>query len=639
MSDSTGDDGDYVQVEGIGGIHSAAVELSPGLTVLAGANATNRTSLIHALNAVLGGSRGVPNVEASEGRVEMRLGGTEYHRTVREAGDGGAVYSGEPATDEPGIVDTYVTLDARNPIRQSVMQGDVDGANLRDLLMLPVDDAEIRREIRGVREKRDEVEQELNRIDRLKERLPDLEARKQELGAELADVETELSETRDEIEEAQVDVDAAAEARELFTELEAAEQEYDRLNERLSDASETLQTAREERDELEDRVDELEAEVDENAMDADRLDDLREERNRLDGVVELVQQARHAVREISGSDRIPDELAETGGDTVGALSGGEVSCWACGSAVSEEAFDEQAEALDSLVAEYRGRLRDVESDMEEMHERERDMERMRESLEGARTRLRERERTVETYEDRVERLEKELTEQTERVENLREQVEETESLRDHRIVDLHEEARDLSREQGSLERELNDVESELEDIEQAVDKEKHLREQSEELSDRIKSLNARVKSLEEDVVERLQAHLDALVELLEYEAVERIRVDHKTSDESANEVSLSVVRSGEGGAIEDSHGLTALSESERSLVGLAVAVAAYQTHDVAKEVPMILLDSIEEFDGGRIQRLIEYITNEVPRVIVALLPEDAAKVTTEYGGVQAEEIA
>lgn len=106
--------------------------------------------------------------------------------------------------------------------------------------------------------------------------------------------------------------------------------------------------------------------------------------------------------------------------------------------------------------------------------------------------------------------------------------------------------------------------------------------------------------------------------------MERVRVDLKRFGESENKVRLSVVQFGETGAVEDSYGLTSLWESERSLVGLVVAMAAYQTHDVAEEVPIILLDSINDFDAERIQRLIEYIVDEVPRVIVALLPEDAA---------------
>lgn len=638
MADNTGADGDSVQVAGIGGINTAELDIPP-VTVLAGVSATNRTSVLHALNAVLGGSRGVPNVDADKGRVELHLAGETYHRVLRAAGDGGVAYRGDPVVDDPDIVDTYVTLDAWNPIRQAVATGDVDGATLRDLLMLPVDDGEIRDGIRGVREERDEVEQELARIEEVKEQLPALETRKEALEADLAAVEADLADKWAEIDEAQVDVDAAEQAQELFSELEAAEQEYDRLNERLSEASETLCTAREEREALEARVEELEAELDESGVETARVADLREQRNQLDGVVELLQQARRAVREISGSDRVPDELTATDGDVLAELSGGEVACWACGSIVSEEAFDEQAEELDSLTAEYRERLREVESKLDAVRERERGEERLQETLAEVRSRLRERERRVKTYADRVERLEQDLEEQHARVEQLQEQVAETDSLRDHRIVDLHEEARALSREQGRLERDLEAVETDLEESEQAVAKEGDLQAEYEALSDRIESLNARVTSLEEDVVERLQAHLDALIDVLGYETVERVRVDLKRFDESANEVRLSVVRSSEDGAVKDAYGLTSLSESERSMVGLAVAMAAYQTHDVASEVPMLLLDSIEEFDADRIQRLIDYIADEIPRVVVALLPEDAEILTADHHEMRIEQMA
>lgn len=43
-----------IDVENIGGIDSTAVEFTPGVTVLAGRNATNRTSLLRALMTALG---------------------------------------------------------------------------------------------------------------------------------------------------------------------------------------------------------------------------------------------------------------------------------------------------------------------------------------------------------------------------------------------------------------------------------------------------------------------------------------------------------------------------------------------------------------------------------------------------------
>lgn len=48
-----------VEVENIGGIDATSVEFTPGVTILAGRNATNRTSFLQSLMAALGSNRGL----------------------------------------------------------------------------------------------------------------------------------------------------------------------------------------------------------------------------------------------------------------------------------------------------------------------------------------------------------------------------------------------------------------------------------------------------------------------------------------------------------------------------------------------------------------------------------------------------
>jgi uncharacterized protein YhaN len=81
-----------------------------------------------------------------------------------------------------------------------------------------------------------------------------------------------------------------------------------------------------------------------------------------------------------------------------------------------------------------------------------------------------------------------------------------------------------------------------------------------------------------------------------------------------------------------------LSESEREVTGLIVALAGYVAHDVYETVPMILLDSVEAIDASRIARLVKYIAETVPYLIVALLPEDAAALDDEYARLSADDL-
>jgi hypothetical protein len=73
-----------------------------------------------------------------------------------------------------------------------------------------------------------------------------------------------------------------------------------------------------------------------------------------------------------------------------------------------------------------------------------------------------------------------------------------------------------------------------------------------------------------------------------------------------------------------------LSESERKVTGLILALAGYLAHEVYETVPFMLLDSIEAIDSDRIVTLVEYFEEYTEYFVVALLPEDAAALNEEH---------
>lgn len=83
----------------------------------------------------------------------------------------------------------------------------------------------------------------------------------------------------------------------------------------------------------------------------------------------------------------------------------------------------------------------------------------------------------------------------------------------------------------------------------------------------------------------------------------------------------------DGTAYEDS--LDHLSESERELVGLIVALAGFLVHDVHETVPFMLLDSLEMIDGNRLVDLVAYLEEFVPYLVVVLLPDHADAFETD----------
>jgi uncharacterized protein YbaR (Trm112 family) len=78
-----------------------------------------------------------------------------------------------------------------------------------------------------------------------------------------------------------------------------------------------------------------------------------------------------------------------------------------------------------------------------------------------------------------------------------------------------------------------------------------------------------------------------------------------------------------------------LSESEREVIGLIVALAGYLTHDVRESVPFMLLDSLEAIDSNRIAALVDYLADWATYLVVALLPEDARALSEDYERVDA----
>jgi hypothetical protein len=130
--------------------------------------------------------------------------------------------------------------------------------------------------------------------------------------------------------------------------------------------------------------------------------------------------------------------------------------------------------------------------------------------------------------------------------------------------------------------------------------------------------------------------MDAVLEVLEYENIDRIWIERRETTErngrqncSKARFELHVVRSGSsGGAYRDT--VDHLSKSEREVTGLVFALAGYLVHDVHETLPYILLDSMEAIDSNRIAAVVEYLQEYADYLVVAHLPEDAETVSTDH---------
>jgi len=586
MDSATGLESATFTVENIGGIESATVTLEPGVTLLTGRNATNRTSFLQAIAAAHGSEWTSVKADASRGTVRLSLGEETYERTVTRTEDG-VVGSGSAVLADPTLANLFAFLLADNEARQAVVRG----ADLRDVIMRPVDITEIREDIRDAEERKDAIDDQLDHIAALKQRLPELERERErkraaveETREELAAVEARLDERDLNVDPTRANTDARTRKRELST------------------YASRLQT--------------------------------------VIGFNEDLLDGEHAqITEAIGT------RTESVGDLTDQLyRGSKTTCWTCGSTVKLDRIESTLSRMREHRAETLAEVDDIEAELAELTaERDRITETvdrraaLTETLEAVDAEIGRRQDTLEEYRERRDNL-------SGRVAELEADVTDLRSSAVDEVLDLHTEANELEFELDELESALDELDEEIADVESEIRRDEALVDRREAVVEELIDLRTRIDTLESEATRQFNERMSELLGTLSYENVERIWLERvggpadsvaTVDTDSVIEGStfeLHIVRSSEGGTVyEDS--VENLSESEREVTGLVFALAGYLVHEVHEQVPFMLLDSLEAIDADRIAALVDYFAAYAPYLVVALLPEDARALSDSYDRV------
>lgn len=628
-----------VRVENVGGIDQTAVDIPPGVTILEGRNTTNRTSFLRAIMGAIGSDDVMLKSDSDKGHIELSIGEETYTRILRRT-DSGVTLTGDPYMDDPTLADCFAFLLESNEARQAVAQK----ADLRDIIMRPVDIDEIRAEIDRLDRERDRIDDQLEEFDDLKDELFALEERRTELESEIEEKRAELADMEAKIESMDAEIsETLAEKQELkdrLTELRDLRSELEVVRSEIDLQEESIKSLRTERSKLQDELAELPATPIDHQDLEDEIARLRKRKQTLEAEMSDLQDVIQFNEEmLDGEVDAVTSVLGTSSATVSALTDQLVEdepvvCWTCGSEVDRERIDETIDKLRAVRQGYLEDVRELEADLEELRETQREQESQQRRRETLERKLSETEdelnRRQEALEDLRERRER-LNEQVEAVEQ---EVKQLESEDFSAVLDLHKEANQLEFELGQLESNLDDITDRIATIEDRLTEEDDLRAKREQVQVGLQDQRTRIERIEQDAIKQFNEHMDEVLELLEYDNLARIWIERvqKTVREGRRKTEQTafefhVVRTTDTNiTYEDT--IDHLSESEREVTGLVFALAGYLVHDVHELVPVMLLDSVEAIDAERLSDLVAYFSEYVEYLIIALLPEDAQAIAT-----------
>ncbi|MFD1632877.1 archaea-specific SMC-related protein (plasmid) [Haloplanus ruber] len=626
-----------LEVRNVGGIDETTVEFAPGITILAGRNATNRTSLLHSIMAVTGSDDASLKADADEGRVELTVGDERYVRTFTRT-NGTVTTGGEPFLDDPEFADLFAFLLESNEARRTVARS----GDLRELIMRPVDTEAIRTEIQQLERERSQIDDELDELDELKPKLPKLEQERTRLESDIEEKREELATTEADIEALDADVDETREEkRELESRLDELREKRSSLEQIRSDIDlqqESLESLTAEQRELEAERDGLpDAPMGEHHELDDEISRLRERKEQFEREVSDLQAViQFNEEQLDESGSVATHLDDDTGSVTDTLVDQTVVCWTCGSSVKQEQVTDTLDQLRAIRQEKLEAIRSVESELSQLKEKRetyREHQNRRESIDRKLSDIADE---IEDRETQIERLRSQREELSAEIETLEAEIETLESDDFGDILDLHKEANQLEFELGRLESDLDDVVDQISSIEEQLTEESQLHTQREELTEELRNLRTRIDQIEATAVEQFNEHMATVLDILGYENLERIWIERveRTVREGRRHVErtqfeLHIVRSTDTGAtFEDT--IDHLSESEREVTGLVFTLAGYLVHEVYEMVPFMLLDSLEAIDSARIADLIDYIADYAEFLVVALLPEDAQALDETY---------
>lgn len=591
-----------IEIENIGGISELTYSFDEEILLVTGPNATNKTSLLEAIAFALGHSDVSIKSDADHARVKLTIGDRTVERFAERTAHGVRT-SGESFLDQEidtSIVENFACLLELNPLRQAVRRN----GDFESILKEPVDINALEREQQQKIEHKRSLNKRLEELEGVDTQLEACHSTLEDSRNRAEKLETKLEELREEYSGINEDDDELDELREKRASITSKRERYVTQRRELEEAIERLES----------RKENLTADLEDAKKKAKANDatELKQERADLRAELEEFEDRLDILRSVYTANR---EMLETEYTSVLGKESGlmedTVTCWACGSSTQTEAFEETLEELQSLIERDQKRKREYEPRLSELSDQIQELQAAESRLQSFRTSIQEIDRKLENRRESLETKREQCQAVDEEIESYTERIQQAVDEKSSTASELSQEIEDTRLELHKVEDTIENVEETRERLEEQIEERDSIKEEIETVSEEIATLTERIDGLEEQLQTSFNASMDNLIEVLEFDGIERIWL--------TGNFELVIAREIGGKTRRDS--VENLSESEREMVGLVLALSGYLTYDVADKVSVLVLDTLGAFDAMRTERLLEFFADKVDILVSSTLPE------------------
>lgn len=589
-----------LSVENISGLYGTRrFEFKPGLNLVTAPNAAGKSSLIHALQALVLDERDLTSRDyflhtfESMGRVELTMEGREYVRRLK-ARDGGLSVGGEALHPEGKKVNLFCIASEDNELIDRVKTGKALRSTLLDfsdhkyyeLLGDFFDQQRLRSEsqLKQYRDKQAELELLTGQLRRIEAELEQLEKERKTVEEVPLEIVVKTEEERRRLAKAQ------RELSDIISEITATEGDISRIKNRLEGLKN--QELR-----LQQRVGEFES----------QHPDIEDELASIDRELESYKDQLNRLK--SEMDGVQARLQDTSHNWTRHVKYGLDECFACGKPIKAEEIRDRQRKLEQRSSELGNEINSLQWRMEGRNrERTQLQQEWTQVRSEIRAELNNARRAIDVQEDALKKLEAKLDSILPRRPELSELVKQLEATFDKETREKLEKRRQLDE---NIARGDQDRKTKVASIEQIGDIRTQILQFQGEISfyRQLKHLvSEKAEEVKRSVRDMFNERIAEVYRLLEFDKdFERIYLD--------DAFQMKIIRRFGGQRKPDN--VNTLSRGEKETVALVLMLAGREAY--LPDFPLFIADETTFYDSTRFRRIVEYVSKRAPYTIITNL--------------------